>query len=392
MQLKIQQSDLIAPLSRAADIVGGKKAMAEWMKTFWLKIEADKILLQASDTNIEFLAEIPGDIDGENFVFGMQGRKVFDLCRRLSGEILITTGKEPNEEEDGTIVIKGNGGRFEIPAANAVYLPHHEPWPPSGVPVFWSGDLFNEIIDKCAWACSTDDIQEAMACLHIHAVGGDQIEAVACNGNQAAAFRFDNPDLLELLPQEGILLHRAYLATMRKWLPNDTVELAVTEKRLHVRTENRAEFYSLPLANYSAPAVESAFKSVAAKIVGTIKVDRMALIAALETVDLFATGDVCFVSFDLTSTSLTLSACASGRGEKTIDADYDGQPEKFNFWGRMILEILRRFNSETVELLISSSPATIITGPDDPGYRVISMGMQIEVETYYSDEVIEDES
>jgi len=393
MELKVQQADIIAPLSRAADLVGGKSGAA-FLRTFWFQKTGDSVVLFATDASIEFRADIPATATGGDFIIGLNGRKFYDLARRMSGELVITRGMEPDEEDNGgTLIISGSGGSFELPGTTANWFQDFKPWPESVPTIIWSGEYFLEIIDRVAWCCgdAVEDDFKANLCLR-PAVNG-RVEACALDGFNVASLRFINDDVRNILPKGGICIHRMQIATLKKWIPSDTIELAVTERRLFIRNADHGEAYSTPLTITDYPEIDSMLERFASKRYGTVAVQRGAMAHALDTIGLFLTRENRAALLAPGADGITLTT-KDRKNKQAVRAECSGDAVEFPANAPTMSAALQHFNSEAVTLGLcygnGKAFAMEITGDDDRDFRMVIMGLIVEEQVTYTEEEVEE--
>ena len=397
MELKIQQADLIAPLSKAADLIGGK-AGAAFLRTFWFQVKAGCVTLLATDASIEFRAEIPAQAEGGDFIIGLNGRTFYDLVKRLNGELTITRGKEPEPDSDdnkgGTLIVNGSGGRFELPGTTSDWFQDFKAWPEDSPAIVWSGDFLLEIFDRVAWCCAGDNVEDFKVNLCLRPSANSRVEACALDGYNVASLRFVNDDVFDMLPGDGICLHRAQIATLKRWIPADTIELAVTGKRLFIRNADKSETYNTPLSMTQYPGTDSMFARFSGAHYATLSAKRSAMIHALDTVGLFLTRENRTGLLTAQGDRIAISLL-TGKSTQTVPAEYNGDERTFPANVPGLASALQHFHSDTIDVDMCESAekevpsALVLTGKDDRDYRMVVMGMQVEEETYYTDEEVE---
>ena len=197
------------------------------------------------------------------------------------------------------------------------------------------------------------------------------------------------PDLYALLNGEGILIQRKYLMELRKWLPNESVECAIDNKRFFCRTAEGRETFSLPLSYYQYPDYNNFLIRLEDGDAVKVEVDRQDVAGALERMLLFNTDNNRCTYFDFLDKTLTLSSQGQdvGSGTETLEIEAKDAIPKIAFPTRNLIEILGHFESEKLAMTITGQEGPCgVTGENDPGYLVIVMPMKIVDETYYSEE------
>ena len=173
------------------------------------------LTIMATDANIEFTGTYPADVKEPGLV-GVNGRNFVDLVRRLpAGELRIRL-----DDATGTVILEQGRRTYKLPANDPTWFQSLAPFSSEGA-VVWSGDFFQEIIDRVFFCVSDDESSDAIACLYFKPVGEGHIEVCGLNGHQFALTRFTHDDLSARLPEDGVLIQRKYVGELRKWLGGD---------------------------------------------------------------------------------------------------------------------------------------------------------------------------
>lgn len=384
MFLRVQRDEIIEGLQKSANIIPAKTGAA-FLRTIWLKCEDGKLNIMSTDSNLEFCGSYPAQID-EPGLAGVQGRAFYELVRKLpSGELVIKS-----DEGKQNVLVEQGARKYKLPVNDEEWFQKFSAFPDEGT-VFWSGDFLHEIIDKIAYCISDEDSMEAIACIYFaRAKNRDKaIEVCGLNGHQFAMIKFVNDDIFELLPEEGVLIQKKYLAELKKWLTADEIELNISEKRLFFRTGDGQETFSLPLSYYQYPNYNNFLSKLGEDNVSRLQVDRAEMINSLERISIFNTDSNRCTHLMLQPSEVVLYSQGqeTGTATESMESQYSGDMERIAFPTKNLIEILSHFGSQNVEMVLTGSEAPCgITGPDDADYQVILMPMMIQEETYYTEE------
>ncbi|WP_419786228.1 DNA polymerase III subunit beta [Pseudodesulfovibrio sp.] len=387
MFLKVNRDEIIEGLQKSANIIPAKTGAA-FLRTIWLQCENGNLNVMSTDSNLEFKGSYPASID-EDGLAGVQGRAFYDLVKQLrndQGELTIHT-----DEGSANVLVEQKARKYKFPVNDPDWFQKFSAFPEDNT-VFWSGDFLHEIIDKISFCISDEDSMEAIACIYFvpHEKDGIKtVEVCGLNGHQFAMFNFVNDDIHAMLPEEGVLIQKKYLAELKKWLTADEIELAISEKRLFFRTGNQRETFTLPLSYYQYPNYHNFLAKLGDPDVSTLEVKRMELVDALSRVALFNTDSNRCAYFAFAGNEVTISAQGqeTGTARESLDATFTGDMQRIAFPTRNLIEILNHFNSETVKFTLTGTEAPCgVSGPDDKDYNVIVMPMMIQEETYYTEE------
>ena len=399
MIIKVFRDDILEGLQKSAAIIPAKTGAA-YLRTIWLKGEAGKLTIMATDSNLEFCGEYKAEILEEGLA-GVQGRAFYDLVRKLpAGEITLKLKEKTLNVTQGTRT-------YKLPINEPDWFQGLAQFPEDGA-VMWAGDVLAEIIERVAYCISDEDAMEAIACMNLVAKeetgpaipasddeaesGGPSryVEICGLNGHQFAMVRVINDDIVDLLPEGGLLLQKKYVSELKKWLTSEEIELALDGKRLFCRTADKEESFSLPLSFYQYPD----YRGFLTKVQGdegtsTMTVDRVEMLDSLDRILIFNSDTNKCVNFQLNSSELTLAAQGQdvGTASESLAVDFSGGLDKIAFPTRSLIEILGHLNSAKVCFTFTGAEGPCgISGQDDTDYLVVLMPMKVVEETYYSEE------
>ncbi len=395
MQLKVFRNDIIDGLQKSSGIIPAKTGAA-FLRTIWLEAGQGVLRILSTDSSLEFTGQYAAKVTEEGLC-GVQGKNFFELVRRLPpGEIGLTL-----DEASGNLLIKQGSRRYKLPVSDRNWFQSFAPFPDEAA-VTWSGDFLQEIIDRVAYCISDEDTMEAMACMFFKPADEAKVEVCGLNGHQFSLVGFLNDDIHGLLPAEGILIQKKYVAELKRWLSADEIELAISQKRLFFRTQQKdaaeaeaapkIETFSLPLSYYQYPDYNTFVSKLATDGVSTLSIDRLELIDALERVAIFNTDNnrcAYFLFEGPGELSLRSQGQEAGEATETLECAFSGDLDKVAFPTKDIIDILGHFDSPRVTLTLTGSEGPCgIAGEEDADSLVIIMPMKIVEETYYSEEDI----
>lgn len=385
MLLKFRKEQVIDGLQKAAGIIP-TKAGAAYLRSLWIKADGESLVLMATDANLEFTGTYPAEVTTPGLV-GVNGRNFVDLVRRLpAGDLGLRL-----DEATGSLILEQGRRTYKLPVSDASWFQPLAPCP-EGNQVTWSGDFFQETLDKTLFCVSDDDSADALSCLYLRPLvdnADGNIEICGLNGHQYARVRFTHDELAAHLPEEGVLLQKKYAAEVRKWLDVEDIELNFTEKRVFLRTTDNREAISLPRAAFVYPDTASFTARIAEPKASQLVLNRKECIDALDRINIFNTGNDRWTSFDISEREVALSAQGqdTGSANEAFEATYNGQIRRIAFPTKNMMEILTRYASSSLTLTLTDEAGPCgIGGESDPGYLVLLMPMQVAEQTYYEEE------
>lgn len=382
MLFRVKKEDVIEGLQKAAGIIP-TRAGAAYLRSLWMKAADDTLTLMATDANIEFTGSYGAQV-GEPGLVGVNGRNLVDLIRRLpNGELRFRL------EAGATSLIVEQGRRtYKLPANDPTWFQDLAAFPTEGA-VVWSGDFFQEMLDRVLFCVSDEEGSDAIGCLFINPLDQGRIDVCGLNGHQLARATFTHDELAARLPEQGILLQKKYVSELRKWLNSDEVEVTYTEKRFFVRSINGSECLSLPRAGFSYPNYAAFLARLEEDGFSRLTLDRRELIEALDRIAIFNTDADRCAYFDLTGSEAVLSAQGqdTGSANESIEVSYDGAISRIAFPTKNLMDILTHFQSPKLTLTLTSTEGPCgINGTEDLDYIVLIMPMKIAEQNYYAEE------
>lgn len=392
MKLTIVKEQIIEGLQKAANIIPSRTGAA-YLRSVWLKAEGDAVSILTTDANIEFVGTYPAEVT-EGGLVGVQGRAFVDLIRQLpSGQIKLTL-----DEASGNLLLEQGRRKYKLPVNDQVWFQNFSAFPVEDA-VTWSGDFLQDLVDRVSFCISDDDSSDAISCFYMRpvpAVDGAEsaatlgrIEACGLNGHQFALTSFTHDELAARLPQEGILIQKKYLQELKKWLGGDEIELNITDKRLHLRTLDGRETFSVPRATYQYPDYMAFMSKLQGDDASILTIDRKEGMDALGRISIFNTDSDRCTYFELTSSEAVLTAQGQdvGSANESLEVAYDGEIPKIAFPTRNLMDIMGHFVSQKLHMTLTGTEGPCgIKGKDDSDYIVIIMPMKIAETSYYSEE------
>ena len=371
MKAVLNKEDVIEGIQKAYSIIPSKAGA--YLRSMWLSTKKDSIAIMATDASIEFTGCYKAQTEDEH-ILGIPSRSFVELLRRFSpGDITIRL-----EEEKRMLCIEQGKSVFHLPISDPMWFQPFSVFPEEKIAI-WHGASFLDIIEKAVYCISDDEQIEGINCLYVKPVDNG-IEFCGLNGHQLAVVHIEENSLKDILPQEGILVHKRYLIELKKLLQIGDIELSICDKRLFIRTLDKQECITLPLHVCAYPEYTHFLKMIDTEDIAKLVIDRKNMIEALNRILIFNTeGNRC-VYFTLSPNEVQLSVQGYevGNGVVSVDAMYKGTIDSIAFPTKNLLEILTKYISDTVTLCFTSleGPCAVL-GDNDPGYTVIIMPMKI---------------
>ena len=386
MKLKINKEDVTEGIQKAAGIIP-QKTGAAFLRTIWLQTNQNNLKIMSTDSKLEFLGNYPAETQQEGLI-GVQGKNFHELFRKLPpGEIELTA-----DEETSTLYIKQGPRKYKLPTIDSSWFQNFSPFSEENA-TNWSGNFVRTLIDRISF-CMEDDSSDYTHYMKLAPVDEEgNIEVCGLNNSQFALQKFNHQDISKLLEPEGIIIAKPYLLELKKWLRNEDIYFALNEKRIFFSTHNKNEIFSLPV-NYEKFPNYQAFLSHFEDQTSKMRIHKDELIESLERISIFNTETqrCTYLVFNDNELVLYSQGQDTGEANETLPIEFQGDIEKIIYPTRNIMEVLNHFNSEqlTFEFTNSNGPCKITGDQEgDSNYLVIIMPVEIEEETYYSEEVVD---
>lgn len=380
MNIIFKREEVLSGVQKISSILP-QKTGAAFLRTIWIKAEENQVQFLATDSNIEITCTYPCEVQ-ESGLIGVQGKIFADLLKKLNpGNISLS-------KKDQKLIISQNKNKYSIPITESSWFQELNTFPMENKKV-WSGDIIKEAIDKVYFCISDDESLESMTCMSIKKGENEgEIEFCGLNGPKMALFKIINNDIYDIIPQEGVLINKKIIGEVKKILNGDDIEINIKNDRLFIRTIDNREMYTFPLSSYNFPNYNEFLNKYKDAMNCTLEVDKKNLVDSLDRLILFNTNTKSTV-FKFSDNSLMLSSYGSdiGEAQEILDCTYEGNLEAIVLMTKDIIEILEHFYSEKIKFKFSGKLEPFrVEGEDDPNYVIYAMPVEIEEETYYTEE------
>jgi DNA polymerase-3 subunit beta len=378
----VYKEEIIEGLQKASNIIP-QRTGAAYLRSIWLRAADSRLEILSTDSNIEFRGSYAATVEKEGLA-GVSGRHFVELVKRLPpGALSLRV-----DEEASVMHVDQGRRKYKLAANDATWFQQFADFPETGA-VLWSGDFFQELIDRIAYCITDEGNADALACFFLKPAPDGRIEASGMNGHQFAMYSFVNDDLRALLPEDGILIQKKYLNELKKWLGSEEITLNINEKRLFLRGEKGKESFSMPLSSYQYPDYTVFIARLSESGISRLTVSREEVQNALQRIAIFNTESNMCAYFDLSAQEVLITAQGQdfGSASESLDVTYEGGIEKIAFPTGNLLSILDHYSSAKLTLSMTGSEGPCgIGGVEDKDYLVILMPMKIIDDTSYSEE------
>lgn len=348
-----------AELQRALNKLGGvvpAKSTLPILENILFDLSGDTLTLTATDMEISLTVNIivKGEEDGK---IAIPAKRLMDTIRSLDGKSSPTISADVTTNK---VIITTANGHYGLTGESAKEFP--------SIPQFKSTDnidlevsTIKRIINRTAFAVSTDELRPAMMGVFIQSKGSELL-AVATDGHRLvkvihslkkpAGFKRD------------IIVPAKALHTVSKAVESGDISIAMNDTHIMFAFDKTALVSRLIDETY--PNYESVIPGDNDK---TLTVSRDNLISSIRRVSLYANATTHQIKFDVSKSSMTISAQDldfGGEAKESIDCEFKGEKLEIGFNSTYVIDMLTHLESEKVLFKFSSPTRAGIVSPESP--------------------------
>jgi len=366
MKFVIKRTDFLKPVARVQGIVE-KRTTMPILSNLLMDVRDGAVEITATDLEVSIKDKAQAISIEQEGSITVNARKLFEIIKAMPDDTL-----KISCSADSKITIKGVKSRFNVMGLSKSNFPEL-PSMDGSILHKVKVDTLKEMIDKTSFAISTDETRYNINGFLLEK-DGNKIKMVATDGHRLAVIEKEYD--LDMGDSSRALLPRKGVMELRKLLDEDGEEefsLGVTEKTLLVKKENVSMNVRLlegEFPDYKRVIPEGNNKNALS--------DRNELLRSLKRVSILSEDRIKGVRFNLSNSSLVLSASSKEIGDATVemDVDYSEEDMEIAFNAVYILDLLDAIGDEKVTLSLKDqlSPGIMRpAGSDDYTYVIMPM-------------------
>lgn len=349
MNIRMPRETLLNPLSAVIGVVERRQTLPI-LSNVYLAIKDKKLLLTATDLEVELQARIDVEYTGDPIEITVPGRKLMDICRSLpeGSQIELTQDKEK-------IILRSGRSRFTLttlPAADFPLLREND-----GSAQFTIGQKdLRYLTQRTYFAMAQQDVRYYLNGMLLE-INDGTIRTVATDGhrlslNAVAAPVINNAFVQVILPRKGVI-------ELMRLLEEADSEVAVQVSNNHVRIIGADFTFISKLIDGRFPDYEKVLPKGGDK---TITVDRDVLKNALTRASILSNEKFRGIRLQLRSGLLRVFANnpEHEEAEEEISLDYNQEDLEIGFNVTYLLDILNTMNTPEVKLTFSDAKSSIL--------------------------------
>jgi len=366
MRFIINRMDFLKPVSRVQGIVE-KRTTMPILSNLMMNVHGDVVEITATDLEVSIRDAAAAEQIEEEGSITVNARKLFEILKALPDETLKITCSP-----DSKVTIKGAKSTFHVMGMSIDNFPKLPEMDVSGLHKV-RVDTLKEMIDRTSFSVSTDETRYNINGFLLEKEE-DKIKMVATDGHRLAVIEKEYD--LDIGESKRALLPRKGVMELRKLLDEEGEEeffLGITEKTLLVKKEKVS--MNVRLLEGEFPDYKRVIPEGNDK---TALLDKNEFLSSLKRASILSEDKIKGVRFNLSASSLVLTASSKEIGDATVemDIDYSNEDIEIAFNAVYILDLLDSIDDEKVNLILKDqlSPGIIRPeGSDDYTYVVMPM-------------------
>ena len=366
MRFTVSSTTLSNKLSALSRVINSKNALPI-LGDFLFEINGQTLTLTASDgentmrTTIELI-----DIDGDGrFAIGNH-----DLLEAVKGFSEQPITFDVNMEQN-LVKISYQNGLFSLPIENADEYPIAQPVSDNTHTITLPNTVMAENINRSIFATAQDELRPVMNGIYFD-LTPDCLAVVASDGHKLVR----NKVFTQSEQPAAFILPKKPANLLRNLLGKDGGDVVI-------RFDDRNAEINFADGTIQCRLIEGRYPNYNSVIPqnnpNELRVDRLALLAALRRVQPFANGSSNLIRFHVENNILQLDAedyDFSKTATERMQCEYNGQPMSIGFKGSAFIEILGNFDCpEVIIQLADPSRAGLVLPSEQPENQDVLMLM-----------------
>lgn len=365
MELKVQ-TDALAESFSVAQSVATTRSTRPVLQNALLSATKEGVSVAATDMEIGITWKIPAEkcTVSEDVEMLLPADRMSRITRSIGAEE-ITLSLEEN-----VCTVKGARSVFEVMTENVEDFPRAPELPgEKALEIEWA--KFTEMVKKTTFAAARESTRYALNGVHMAAEEG-RLEMVATDGRRMALMTEKLGGKIDM--PEAIVPQKAFAHIERlEGKPDEKVGIYIGERQIFFASENGI-LVSRLVEGHFPPYRDVIPKETNKKMTAS----RTELLSAMRQAAIMTSEESRSVvlSFDDGRLTVTGRAPDEGRGEVTLDIEYEGEPLEIRFNPQFVIDALTATGSAevTMEMKEPASPAAV---KDGTGFLYVVMPINI---------------
>lgn len=344
MKFEVLSSDLMSHLNAIGRVLASKSTMPI-LDNFLFVVREDKLSITASDGDTTMITSVPVTNVESSGSFVVPAKTIIEPLKEMPQQQLTIEVDNGNYE----VIVCYANGKYNFIGGNAAEYPVLKDLEDGAKCFELNPQALLNGIQSTLFATADDDLRPVMNGIYFD-IKSDRIIFVASDSkklvrliNTSVTPGFDSCFILPKKPAnllKNIISKDQLLCTVR--FDSKSARFQLGDYELSCRLiEGRYPRYEVVIPKNNN---------------NRLTLDRSLFLSSLRRISVFANSATNQVKFDLSPTSLTISAQDidySTSGTETISCSYDGKPMSIGFRANFLIEILNTVGSQDIEMLLS---------------------------------------
>lgn len=360
MQLTIEQTQLSKAMSKVIGAVERRQTVPI-LANVLIRAEQGTVKLTTTDMDMEVTTSIECDVEQPGSTTVNAGMLYSIINKMAKGKVIQIS------DNDKTVKITNGKAVFNLACL-----------PPDDFPEFKAGEFttaidaptstIKNLLDKTAWAQSTDEVRYFLNGIYLHSVDG-KLTAVATDSHKLARSYSDIESDLT-----GIIIPRKTVAEIAAHLDGDDCTIQASDTKIRVvcgDTVIASKVIDGTFPDYTRVIPQSSDLSVTG--------DASELKSASELVSLVSQERTRAVKLTFTKGQCELKVDGQNgdKGCETVEVDYDDEDGKeVAFNSKFFSEALSKCGEASVTLGFGNMTPVVVTSSDDPDSLFVVMPLR----------------
>ena len=371
MNIRINKEDIFPILSQVQGILEKRSSHPIFMNVLISAKNKDKFKIYASDSELSFSADCPGEVKKKGSLV-INGKRLFEIVRELAPSLFELS----SEEENHRVKVHQDQSVFKINSLNPEEFPSFPPLKQNQRQSLLVEDLL-EVIDKTLYCVSLDESRYHLTGVFLEQISPLKYRFAATDGHRMSFIDINGEKNEEL--KQGVIIPRKGLQEVKKMLASaqegERLEFCIEKPRLLVNFKNQSLNIRLIEGQYPD------YKSLLPKEQGKeIILSTENFLSSLRRISVLTSARFKGVNFTFKNNSLCMQFSHPEVGEafEELECEYKGKELKVRFNSKYILDILQSVYEDKLKIILrdSVSPGLIqVKGKDN--YTCLVMPMKL---------------
>ncbi len=353
MRFSIQRDDLFEVLQKIINVVPQRSTISI-TQTILIRAADGGVDLVATDLELTMLAHVEAEIE-EAGAAAVVGRMFFEVIRELPSSRLSF-----ELEPESRLILRTDFGSYKIAGDNPANFPKL-PEIDKQYEVVLENESLKRLIEKTAFACSTDELRPALTgvCFEF---GPGFVQAVGTDGHRLSLIKFSDPSISQEVPNI-IISTRALNLLLRNLTPESSTRMEIGKNHVVLRLDATTIFARL---------IDEAFVDYNRVLPKEIRYEMIAdtaqFLASLKRVSLFSNPITLQVILRIYRDQLEIFAQDidyGGEAQERIPCEFTGDEFVVGFNSRYLQEMVRHIDTEQVRMQLVSPDYAVLVRPVD---------------------------